>query len=78
MTNVSIISDMSVEEAYAMFSKCVEEVQKRLIINVPNFKVTMIRKDGITNLPPIKAKNIPEENKGIPETEQFSPVPVAV
>lgn len=70
--------DMSVQEAYDMFSKCVQEVQKRLIINVPNFKVSMVSKDGITHLPPIKARNIPEENKGIPETEQFSPIPVAV
>jgi hypothetical protein len=69
---------MTVEEAYEMFAKCVQEVQKRLIINVPNFKVTMVSKDGIKHLPPIKAKNIPEENKGIPETEQYAAIPVAV
>lgn len=61
--------DMTVDEAYALLEKCVLEVQKRLIINAPNFKVTMVSKDGIKNLPPIRAKQLPEPDKGIPEIE---------
>lgn len=36
--------------------KCVREIHKRLIINLPNFKVQKVSKDGIKDLEPITAK----------------------
>ena len=52
---------MSEDEAYSILVKCVKEVQKRLIVNLPNFKVQKISKDGITELPPIMAQNLAVE-----------------
>ncbi|KAK9510543.1 hypothetical protein O3M35_005298 [Rhynocoris fuscipes] len=45
--------DMTVDEAYEVMEKCVAEVQKRLIINMPNFHVVLVDKDGIRELPQI-------------------------
>nr|AQS22599.1 proteasome subunit beta type-2-like protein [Pseudodiaptomus poplesia] len=41
-------SDMTRAQAYALMVECVREVQKRLIINMPNFSVAVIDKNGIT------------------------------
>lgn len=46
------------EEAYDIFKKCVKEIQKRLIINLPNFKVTVVDKDGVKDLPMITARDL--------------------
>uniref|UniRef100_U5EV66 Proteasome subunit beta n=1 Tax=Corethrella appendiculata TaxID=1370023 RepID=U5EV66_9DIPT len=46
------------EEAYDILKKCVAEVQKRLIINLPNFKVTVIDKNGIKELDDITAASL--------------------
>jgi len=48
--------DMTKEEAYSLMVDCVKEVQKRLIINLPNFSVTVIDKDGVTDMEPITPK----------------------
>ncbi|GLG92284.1 hypothetical protein R5R35_008418 [Gryllus longicercus] len=48
--------DMTVEEGYDLLKKCVREIQKRLVINQPNFKVQVVDKDGVRDLPPITAK----------------------
>jgi len=50
--------DMSKEEAYGLIQDCVEEVQKRLIVNLPNFQVKVIDRDGITTMPDISIKTI--------------------
>merc|ERR1711944_17109 len=34
--------DMNPDEAYALIQDCVEEVQKRLIVNLPNFQVKIV------------------------------------
>lgn len=44
---------MTEVEAYKLVQKCVEEVHKRLVLNLPNFKVTVVDKNGIRNLPDI-------------------------
>ncbi|CAG9863496.1 unnamed protein product [Phyllotreta striolata] len=49
---------LSREEGYELLKKCVKEVQKRLIINLPNFKVQCVGKDGITDLPDITPKDL--------------------
>eukprot|EP00088_Acartia_fossae_P070470 TRINITY_DN9451_c0_g1_i1.p1 TRINITY_DN9451_c0_g1~~TRINITY_DN9451_c0_g1_i1.p1 ORF type:complete len:207 (-),score=51.10 TRINITY_DN9451_c0_g1_i1:497-1117(-) len=45
--------DMTRAQAYALMIECVKEVQKRLIINLPNFSVTVIDKEGIVDMEPI-------------------------
>jgi len=37
---------------------CVREVHKRLIINLPNFQVKLVDKDGIKRLDDITVKNL--------------------
>ncbi|XP_054278178.1 proteasome subunit beta type-2-like [Macrosteles quadrilineatus] len=50
--------DLTPEEGYDLMKKCVIEIQKRLVINLPNFKVQLINKDGIMDLPNITAKTL--------------------
>lgn len=49
--------NMTKEEAYDLMKKCVQEVHKRLIINLPNFKVQIINQNGIQDLPNITPNN---------------------
>lgn len=51
------LKTMTQEQGYELMKKCVQEVQKRLIINLPNFKVQIIDKNGIRDLPDITAKS---------------------
>ncbi|XP_018321423.1 proteasome subunit beta type-2-like [Agrilus planipennis] len=55
------LSNMNREDAYELMKKCVREVHQRLIINLPNFKVQIVDKNGITNLPDITAKGLATE-----------------
>merc|ERR1739838_285911 len=43
-------SDMSRAQAYALMIECVKEVQLRLVINLPNFAVKVVDKDGILDM----------------------------
>ncbi|XP_034951354.1 proteasome subunit beta type-2-like [Chelonus insularis] len=52
---------MTEDEAYSLMKKCVTEVHKRLIVNLPNFKVQKVTKDGVVDLPPITAENLAVE-----------------
>ncbi|OQR67908.1 proteasome subunit beta type-2-like [Tropilaelaps mercedesae] len=45
--------DMNIQEAQNLLKRCVAEIQKRLMINLPNFKVVAITKEGIKDLPDI-------------------------
>ena len=49
---------MNETEAYDLLRSCVKEVQKRLIINLPNFQVQKISKDGVKDLQDITVKNL--------------------
>ncbi|KDR16684.1 proteasome subunit beta type-2-like [Zootermopsis nevadensis] len=62
-------TDMGKEDAYELMKKCVREIHKRLIVNLPNFKVQLIDKNGIQDLPPITAKNLAVEEANIPLPE---------
>jgi len=42
--------DMTRQQAYNLMIECVKEVQKRLVINLPNFDVRVIDKDGVTKM----------------------------
>jgi len=57
-------ADMSVEEGTALLKKAITEIQKRLIVNLPAFKVIMIDKDGVHDKEDIivDAKNLGLEN----------------
>lgn len=46
------------DEAYDIFKKCVKEIQKRLIINLPNFKISVVGKDGVKHLEDITARGL--------------------
>lgn len=52
------LKNLSKQQGYELLKKCVKEVQKRLIINLPNFKVQCIDKDGIQDMPNITPKDL--------------------
>ncbi|VDP02654.1 unnamed protein product [Schistosoma margrebowiei] len=43
--------DMTVDEAVALLRLCIQEVQKRLVINLDRYMVRIVTKDGIEELP---------------------------
>merc|ERR1712228_198835 len=43
-------------EALALFQKCCDELQRRFMVNLPVFKCKIVSKDGIEELPIMKAK----------------------
>lgn len=49
---------MTCEEAYKLVEKCVTEIHKRLVLNLSAFKVTIVDKDGIRNLPNITPETL--------------------
>merc|ERR1711994_454796 len=51
-------SNMNKEEAYKLMIECVKEVQKRLILNLPNFAITIVDKDGVSKMDPINPQVI--------------------
>jgi hypothetical protein len=67
--HTSHVTDMGQEDAYELMKKCVREIHKRLIVNLPNFKVQLIDKNGIRDLPPITAKNLAVEEANVPLPE---------
>lgn len=62
-------ADVSVEEGVAILQKCVAEVQKRLIVSLPAFKVVMVNKDAIHELPDMR---ISPEIIGLPSATATS------
>ncbi|XP_076364843.1 proteasome subunit beta type-2-like isoform X1 [Tachypleus tridentatus] len=48
--------DMTEEDAVALLEQCRLEIQKRFIVNLPSFKVRLVNKDGVHNLPDISSK----------------------
>ena len=49
---------MTRQQAYALMIECVKEVQKRLVLNLPNFAVVVVDKDGIHNMDTINPEVI--------------------
>lgn len=41
---------MTLEEGKELARKCIHEIQKRLVLNIPNFIVKCIDEKGITEL----------------------------
>lgn len=52
------VSDITQADAYDIFQKCVLEIQKRLIVNLNNFIVTVVDKDGVRRLDDITSKTL--------------------
>jgi len=50
--------DLTREEAYELMKDCVREIQKRLVINLPNFEVRIVDKSGVSNMPDISVKTL--------------------
>nr|QBH72695.1 proteasome subunit beta type [Nicoletia phytophila] len=50
--------DLPYEEGYKVLQRCVQDVHKRLIINLPNFQVQKIDKEGITECPAITVQSL--------------------
>jgi len=46
------------DEAYEVFKKCIVEIQKRLVVNLKNFTVSVVDKDGVRNLKPISSSSL--------------------
>lgn len=67
--SVLFVTDVSKEEAYEIMKKCVREIHKRLVVNLPNFKVQLVDKNGIQDLPPITAKHLAIEEADVPLPE---------
>jgi 20S proteasome subunit beta 4 len=66
---IPFVTDVSKDDAYEIMKKCVREIHKRLIVNLPNFKVQLIDKNGIQELPPITAKHLAVEEADVPLPE---------
>ena len=49
---------MNKEEAYKLMIECVKEVQKRLVINLPNFAIVLVDKDGVSRMDSINPQVI--------------------
>lgn len=45
------------EEAAELLKKCINEIKKRFIVNMPTFKVRVVDKDGTHDLPDIVAES---------------------
>lgn len=51
-------TDITEAQAYDILKKCVLEIQKRLIINLNNFNVSVVDKNGIRKLDNITSKSL--------------------
>lgn len=58
--------DVTRARAVELLTMCVEEIKRRFIINLPAFRVRIVDKDGIHELPTIKpqvsVRSIPSES----------------
>jgi len=50
--------DMTQDEAYELMRKCASEIKRRFLANLPQFRVRVIAKDGISDLPHITAEGL--------------------
>lgn len=51
---------MTQEEGYNVLKLCIAEIQRRLIVNLPNFSVQVVDKDGNRELKSITKEDIVE------------------
>merc|ERR1712002_369414 len=48
--------DMTEDEAYELLGKCVNEIKRRFLVNLPRFRVRVINKDGVKDLKEVVAQ----------------------
>lgn len=53
-----LFAEITQAEAYDIMQKCVLEIQKRLIVNLTNFKVAVVDKNGVKRLDDITSKTL--------------------
>jgi len=53
--------DMSEDEGYQLLEKCIAEIGRRLIINLPTFTVRIVNKDGIGEKPTVNTRILLQE-----------------
>lgn len=58
----SVSTELTQEEAYDIFKKCVKEIQKRLVVNLPNFRVAVVDKNGVRYLDEITKESLGSYN----------------
>lgn len=58
-----MLSDCTEEEAYEVLQRCIAEVHKRLFVNLPNFQVTVVNRDGIKALQPIYSDSLKDKKQ---------------
>jgi len=50
--------DMSEEEGIALVKKCIKEINHRFIVNLPAYKVKVVDKDGIHDVPDLLTSDV--------------------
>ena len=53
------VLDMTIDDGYKLLKKCVDEIKRRFLANIPRFQVRVITKDGIKNLADIDGEGSP-------------------
>lgn len=51
-------AEITQDEAYDILKKCILEIQKRLIVNLNNFKIAVVDKNGVRRLDDITSKTL--------------------
>ena len=66
-------SNMSKEEAEGLLLKCILEVQKRLVINLPSFSFYFVDENGVSNKKTIKTEpaKVVGESTGEQQSEEM-------
>lgn len=52
------MADITQAEAYDILQKCVLEIQKRLIVSLNNFRVSVVDSNGVRKLDDITSKTL--------------------
>ncbi|XP_069364047.1 proteasome subunit beta type-2-like [Maniola hyperantus] len=55
--------ELTQPEAHEVMLMCVREMQQRLLINLPNFRVKTVSKHGVRTLPDINSAMLSQKNK---------------
>lgn len=58
MVVIVTFSDLTVDQGMELMRKCVAEIGKRLVINLPRFMVRIVDQNGIRKLGEINTKDL--------------------
>lgn len=54
--------DLPLEDGITLLKLCIQEMSKRFLVNLPLYKVKVIDKDGVRNLPTIRGGDLVKYN----------------